>query len=265
MARFGETSNTPLALPRPGKVLRIVLIGLLAIWVLFAVLVNWGNLGSGVFLALTSNTEAVLHGQLWRLLTASLVHVPTGTIGHIASALFGLYFLGPSLESAWGGGRFARFLVLTGLIAYGVQVGVDAALGAAASERLVPPFSYGAMPVVEAVAIAWACSFKGRTVHLFMVLPVTSTMLIVFVVGISIMSLIAGATPPSGHVALFAGMGAGYLLGGGTPSPLRRLYLRYRLARLEADAKSERRKRTGQGGLRLIHGGKKPKKNTELH
>jgi membrane associated rhomboid family serine protease len=264
VARFGEPLNSPLTLPRPGKVLRVTLIGLLAIWVLFAVLVNWGDTGSGIFLALAANTDAVLHGQLWRLFTASLIHVPTGTIGHIASALFGLYFLAPSLESSWGSARFARFLLLTGFISYGVQALVGGVLSSAWSERLVPSYSYGAMPVVEAIAIAWACSFRDRTVQLFFVLPVTSTALIVFVVGVSIMSLIAGATPPSGHVALFAGMGAGYLLGGGTPSPLRRVYLRYRLARLEADAKNERKKRTGSGGLRLIQGGKKPK-NTELH
>jgi membrane associated rhomboid family serine protease len=250
-----------ISLPRPGPVLRVTLLGLLGVWALFAMLVNWGNTGSQVFLTLTANSNAILHGEVWRLVTASWLHVPTGTIGHILSALIGLYFLGPSLESAWGSARFARFLFLTGLLAYAVQAGIAQLLGPALSERLVPEDSYGAMPVVEATAIAWACSFRNRVVNLFFVLPVSTKGLILFVVGTSVMYLIAGATPPSGHISAFAGMGLGYLLGGGTPSPLRQLYLRYRLARLEAAVDGERKQRSSGRGLRLIQGGKKKSKS----
>jgi membrane associated rhomboid family serine protease len=262
--RSREPADPQLSLPKPGKVLRVVLIALLSVWALFAVLLNWGNAGSSLFAALTANTDAILGGEVWRLLTASWLHVPTGTIGHILSALIGLYFLAPSLEAAWGGQRLARFFFLTGFFAYGTQALVAWLLGPVQSARLVPEFAYGAMPVVEASAIAWACSFRGRVVHLFFVIPVSSTGLILFVVGTSVMYLIAGATPPSGHIALFAGMGLGYLLGGGTPSPLRQFYLRYRLARLEKDVVSERKRRIPGRGLRLIQGGKKNNKN-ELH
>jgi membrane associated rhomboid family serine protease len=251
-------------LPRPGPVLRFTLIALLGVWALFAMLVNWGNVGSAVFLALSANATAVSHGELWRLVTASWLHVPTGTIGHILSALIGLYFLAPPLESAWGSRRFARFLLLTGVLSYGTQAGVVLLLGPALSERLVPEYAYGAMPVVEATAIAWACSFRNRVVNLFFVLPVSSTGLILFVVGTSVMYLIAGATPPSGHISLFAGMGLGYLLGGSTPSPIRQAYLRYRLARLEATVSGERKQRKPGRGLRVIQGGKKNDKS-ELH
>lgn len=264
MARYGESPPGPLALPRPGKALRAVLFVLLGSWLLFALLVNWTSVGSDLFFLLTGNTEAILHGQIWRLFTAPLLHVPSGTISHIFSALLGLYFLAPSLEERWGSARFIRFLILTGVLSYATQFALAFALGSHMNDRIVPAHYFGAMPVVEGVAIAWASTYRGRTVNLFFVLPITSRGLIVFVVGMSLMALIAGATPPSGHVALFAGMGFGYLLGGDTPSPIRRLYLRYRLAQLEADASRESRAPRAKGragGFRVIEGGKRRPKD----
>ncbi len=249
-------------LPRPGKALKGVLIGLFSIWLVFALAINWGGASGQSFFALCGNTEKIFQGQVWRIFTASLLHMPSGDIGHILVSLIGLYFLSPSLESAWGSKRFLRFLFFSGALAYGTQAAVDMALPASIAARLVPQgtdgYYFGAMPVVEAVAIAWALSFRGRTVHLFFTIPVSSRGLILFVVGISLMSLIALRTPPSGHIAVFAGMGAGWLLGGGTPSPLRRFYLKYRLARLEIEAKrdrQERKKRVKSSGLRVIDGG----------
>lgn len=258
----GEPSMAPMTLQKPGPVLRAVLIALFAIWLIFALALNWGGVTSDVFFWLTGNTQRVAAGEVWRLLTASLLHMPTATIGHILGAMIGLYFLGASLEEKFGSARFARFLLFSALLAYGTQFLILAALGSDISPRLAPEHYFGAMPVVEAVAIAWACSFRGQSVRLFFVLPVSSTGLILFVVGVSLMYLIAGATPPSGHIALFAGMGWGFLLGGGSPSPLRRFYLRFRLARLEAEALQEnrsRKKKAQKSGLRVIEGGKDPK------
>lgn len=257
MARFGEPGPVQFRLPRPGRVLRVVLLGLLGVWLISAIAVNWSGVGMGLFLDLAGNTQAIASGQIWRLFSASMLHVPTGTIGHIFSTLLGLYFLGAALEESWGGGRFARFLAATSVLSYATQFALGALFTDRMSEQLVPQFYFGAAPAVTATAIAWASSFRGRTVNLFFVLPVTATMLLWFVVGINVMYLIAGGTPPSGHLALFAGMGWGYLLGAGTPSPLRRFYLKFRLARLEADARSERQRRTKGSGLRVIQGGKK--------
>ena len=258
----GEAPMAPMALQKPGPVLKVVLMSLFGIWLLFALALNWGGVASDSFFWLTGNTERLAAGELWRLLTASLLHMPKETIGHILSSMIGLYFLGASLEEAFGSARFARFLLLAAVLSYGTQFLVLLALGPEISSRLAPDHYFGAMPVVEAVAIAWACSFKGQTVRLFFVVPVSSTGLIIFVVGMSLMYLIAGATPPSGHIALFAGMGWGFVLGGSSPSPLRRFYLRFRLARLEAEAQSEnraRRNKARQSRLRVIEGGKDPK------
>ncbi len=256
----GEQQGAQSIFEKPGPVLRAVLIGLFAIWLFFALSLNWGGASGETFFWFTGNTAAIAHGQLWRLLTAALVHMPSGDIGHILGALFGLYFLGASLEKNFGSARFARFLLGTALLSYASQFAFTWLAGP--SPRLVPEHYFGAMPVVSAVAIAWACSFRGRTILLMMVVPVTTTVLILFVVGLNLLYLIAGAVPAAGHIAMFAGMGFGYLLGGGSPSPLRRLYLRLRLARLEAEARTEglaRRKKARESGLRVITGGKEGK------
>lgn len=252
-------AGSQFVLPKPGKGLRAVLIGLLAIWLMFAVGINWGGASSEVFYLFCGNTERILSGEIWRLFTAPLMHVPRGTIGHILMALLGLYFLAPSLEQAFGTARFLKFLLASGVIAYGLQMIVALLLPASSAAKLVPNYWFGAMPVVEAVAIAWALSFKGQTVRLMFVLPVTSRGLIVFVVAISVMYVLAAAETPAGLISPFGGMLCGWLLGGGSPSPLRRFWLKVQLKQLEAEVHRERRQRRQRvrgSGFRVIDGGK---------
>lgn len=257
-----------MGLPRPGRALKGVLVALFSIWLLFALALNWGDVSPGVFELFCGNAAKILDGEVWRLLTAPLLHVPQGSIGHILGAMLGLYFLGTALEELWGTGRFLRFLAASVLFAYAVQVALLAALPATLSAKLAPEYWYGAMPAVEATAIAWALSFRGRTVRLMFVVPISSGGLVVVVVVLSLMSLIVGATPPSGHIAIFAGMGAGWLFGAGTPSPVRRLYLKFRLRQLDRETQTAQRagqQRAKAAGFRVIEGGgtgkKKPGKD----
>jgi len=248
-----------MAFPRPGRALKGVLIALFCIWLVFALGMNWGGVSGTPFLALTGNTPAIASGEIWRIFTASLLHVPSGSISHILFTMLMLYFFGSSLEEAWGSKRFLKFLIFSGALAYGAQFALSAVLPASIAGKLVPGDYFGGTPVVEACVIAWACSFRGRTVLLFFVLPVGTRTLIYLTVGANVLMLIAGAPTPSGHIALFAGMGAGWLLGGDSPSPLRKFYLRYRLAQLEREAESERRtkkKRLQKSGLQVLPGGK---------
>lgn len=252
-----DRPQTQMALRPPGRVLRTVLIGLFLFWLVFALGINWGGVSGQSFLWLAGNLRMTAEGEIWRLATPLLLH-DTGSIGHILGTLLGLYFLGAPLEDEWGAKRFARFLAAAGTMAYAVQFLFAQFLSPELSAKLIPEIYFGAMPVVEAVAIAWACSFKGKTVLLFFVLPVSSRGLILLVVGVSLMSLIAGTAPPSGHLALFAGMGAGWFLGGGTPSPFRKMVLKFRLGALEREAEAERKarkRRAERSGFKVIEGG----------
>ena len=255
-----DADQMSMALPRPGKGLTAVLVGLLAIWLMFALGINWGGASGSVFELFCGNTSLILHGQVWRLLTAPLMHLPSGGISHILFALLGLYFLSPSLEEAWGTPRFLRFLFFSGVLAYALQMLVVIVIPPA--QKLVPYYWFGAMPVIEAVAIAWALSFKGQTVNLMFILPISSTWLIVFVIAISVLRVIGLSNAPEGLISPFGGMFAGWLLGGGTPSPLRRFYLKFKLSQLEKEAdrktertRTERRQRVRRSGFKVIEGG----------
>ncbi len=259
-----STTAPQLGLPRPGRVLTAVLVILFSVWLSFALALNWANVPESIFLLFCGNTRLILEGELWRFVTAPLVHVASGSIGHILSAVLGLYFLGTALEETWGGARFLRFLLASTFFAYGVQLVFEVLLPASLSAKLVGDYWFGAMPAVEATAIAWALSFRNSTVRLAFVLPISSRGLVVVVVALSLMYLIAGAMPPSGHIAVFSGMGAGWLFGGGTPSPLRRFYLKLRLRQLDREtmtARQRNQERAKAAGFEVLKGGagSKPK------
>lgn len=260
MSRFSNDGQAAFgALPRPGPALKSVMIGLVAIWAAFAIGLNWAGLDPKIFYLFCGNTEQILAGQVWRLFTAPIMHAAQGNITHILWTILGLYFLAPTLEQKWGIERTLRFLFFSGVMAYGIQALALIVLPASIGTKLAGAHWFGAFPIVEAIAIAWALTFKGQTVRLFFLLPVTSRGLILIVVGTGVLYVIAGARPPAGLVAPFGGMLAGWLLGGGTPSPLRRAYLAMRLAQIEresAKARGERKKRVQSSGLRVIEGGK---------
>jgi membrane associated rhomboid family serine protease len=246
---------------RPGPALTAVMVALGAIWLMFAVAVNWGGASEELFLLFCGNTERILHGEIWRLFTAPLMHLPSGTLSHILFAILGLFFLAPSLEQRWGGARTLRFLFFSGLVAYGFQMLLALVLPASIAHRLVGEYWFGAFPVLEAVAVAWALSFQGQTVRLWFVLPVSSTGMVVFIGAMSVLRVVAAATGPEGLLSPFGGMLAGWLLGGGTPSPLRRAYLRLRLAQLDREAATGSRaaaQRRKDSPLRVIEGGRAP-------
>jgi membrane associated rhomboid family serine protease len=57
--------------------------------------------------------DAVLHGQVWRLFTATYMHAPG--FGHIFFNMLALYFFGPALERAWGSRQFFFVYTLGGI------------------------------------------------------------------------------------------------------------------------------------------------------
>jgi membrane associated rhomboid family serine protease len=180
-------------------------------------------------------------------------------VAHLITALFGLYFLAPRLEAQWGSARTLRFIALTSTLAYLLQMLVEVALPAQLAARVVSDHWYGLAPAVAAIAIAWACTFKGQVVRLFMVLPVSSRTLILVVIGFGFLRLAAADVPEEGLIAPFGGMFFGWLLGGGTPSPLRKAWLKLRLGQLEREEKRQtarKRPRPNPGGLRVLPGGR---------
>ena len=244
MPRSSFSTGGP-RIQQPSRALGMLLIGLVALWLAFAVSINWASAPDNLFLLLAGNNSRLLHGEVWWLLTAPLMHDPQGSQGvnHILSTVVGLFFLAPALESEWGTRRLLRFLAVASIFAYLVQWLLCMVLPSALTQRLVPAYWFGAIPALEAVAIAFALSMRNRSVLLFFVLPIGSRGLLLATIGMSVALIAAGAIGPSGAIAPFAGMLAGWWFGGSTPSPARRLWLKWRLQRLESEAISDRARR----------------------
>lgn len=249
------------AFPRPGPALLGAMIAIFAVWLILGLGINiFGFLPPDTPELFYGSTRGVLRGEVWRLFTAPLMHLTTGNgaVSHMMWGVLGLYFLGNTLEARWGGARFLRFLIFSALIAYGLQL-VLVLLWPSGFGKLVGAYWFGAFPIIEAIAVAWALSFRGQRVHLFFVLPVSGNVLLWMVLGLSVLRVVALSIQPEGLLSPFGGMLSGWLLGGGTPSPLRKLYLRFKLQRLEAEAQRERKgrkKRVQKSGLRVIEGGR---------
>jgi membrane associated rhomboid family serine protease len=254
----GQPAQT-LALPKPGRTLIAIVVGLLALWLMFAMALNWGGADAALFERFVGNTDAIMAGEVWRLFTAPLVHTPNDP-WHVMGVCLGLYFLGTSLEARWGGRRFALFLASSALIAYVCQLAAELLLPASTASKIGMGYWFGAVPALEALSVAWALTFSGQTVRLFFVLPVSSRGLLWFVIGFSVLRLIAVQQTAEGLISPFGGLAAGWLLGGGTPSPLRRLYLKFRYSQLQREAESEareRRRHAQRAKLSVIEGGRK--------
>jgi membrane associated rhomboid family serine protease len=257
MSRW-ERESSDVQLPRPGRALKAILITLLGIWLMFAMALNWAGADPAIFQFLAGNTEAIAHGQVWRLFTASLIHLPSDP-WHVVGSMLGLYFLGASLEQRWGGRRFTFFLLWSGALAYSCQFLGELLLPDGIASRMSSGYWFGSVPAIEAVSVAWALNFRGQTVRLMFLLPVTATGLLAFIIGFSVLRLIAVQQTPEGLISPFGGLAAGWLLGGGTPSPLRRLYLKFRYAQLEHEAAREakqRGRRTKKAPFSVIEGGR---------
>ncbi len=259
MSNWDGQSPPVMALPKPGRALKGILLALFGVWLMFAMAINWGGAAPALFESFVGNSQAILSGQVWRLLTAPLLHMPNDP-WHVMGVLLGLYFLGASLESRWGGKRLIFFLWASAVLAYVCQLGAEILLPPSVAAKLSMGYWFGAVPAIEALSVAWAMTFRGQTVRLFFVLPVTSRGLLLFVIGFSVLRLIAVQQTAEGLISPFGGLAAGWFLGGGTPSPARRLYLKFRYSQLQRETERERverAKRVKRSRLSVIEGGQK--------
>jgi membrane associated rhomboid family serine protease len=251
-------SPVQFVLPRPGKAIAGMMIGIAALSVLLALSKNWIGVGDDVARFMAGHTSSVLRGQVWRFFTAPLFH-DTQNPWHFLTTLMGLYFLAPTLEERWGPRRMLLFLFGSGAFAFALQVAVGALV-----PKLYREVWFGGLGMVEAIAVAWALGNSTAQVRMFFVLPVSgrTMLLIVFVLSTLNVIFLADRTP-EGLVAPFGGMLAGWLFG--DRSPLRRLYLKLRLRRIQsqtaalraeaaAQSAAARARRSGPS-LRVIEGG----------
>lgn len=251
------------AFPKPGPALWAVLGAVAFIGIVCAAAVAWVPGGAAIFEALVYLPSSGFR-QPWRLLTSGFLTSPTEW-SHLFFSLLGLYFLGTSLETRWGPWRFLRFLGVAVLFGNLTTLAFDVVLPSDAATRFHPPFVFGPMAAIAAIAVAWSREYANSTVNLFLVVPVRAKVLLWITIGFSLLDIVYVSGVPEGVVAPFGGIVAGLLLAG-SPSLTRAAWLRLRLAMIRArsgrvrvedviQGKPARRSRQGGPPLRVVPGG----------
>ncbi|MBW2457890.1 MAG: rhomboid family intramembrane serine protease [Deltaproteobacteria bacterium] len=237
---------------KPSKPLGALMVVIGCIWVMFAASINWANAGQEPFALLAGDSSAVLHGEVWRLLTASLLHAPNSP-WHPLVVLMLLFFFAPALEERWGAKKLFLFFAISSVFAFSIEAIAFALLPGVANAQW-----YGGMVIADAATVAWAVTHRNQIIRLFFVLPVRPLVMVALLAVFHVLLLIARSPYPEGMFAPFGAMAAGYLFSDG--SPLRRWYLKVRLARLQSEVhgmkrKRGKRRRAGGPDLRIIPGG----------
>lgn len=154
------------------------------------------------------DTDKVLHGQVWRLITNTFLHDRLGVL-HIAFNMLFLYWFGRELEDLYGHREFLAFYLTAGVIASVAFVVLQMLIG----ER-VP--AIGASGAVMAVVCLYAIHHPTHTINLFFVLPVQIRFLVLMYVIFDlhpVLLKLAGIPVYTGtaHAAHLGGLLFGYL------------------------------------------------------
>jgi membrane associated rhomboid family serine protease len=217
--------QSSLAFPKPGPVLKalLVIVAVLGIGLALA-----GRQGEAVFAWLVCSPIAVVHGEVWRLLTSGVLTSPD-SYGHLIFSLLGLYFLSTDLEQRWGGKRFLAFIAGSVVLGNVLAILVDRIAPGSWTSFHARAIMFGPDAAIAATAIAWAAMNADKHILLFFVVPVRGQYLTWVTIGFCVLGVIypLGA-PPAGPIAPFGGVLAGFVFGGAT-SPLRHTYLRIKL------------------------------------
>lgn len=234
-----EPGEIVAAFPRPGRALKAVLTLIAVLAIVSAVVVHWapgGARGFELYSWLAFEPQKLFRSsgvpRVWTLLTSGLLTFPDG-ISHALWSLVGLYFLATDLEKRWGSGRLIRFLALGVLfgnlaVLVGTYVGIEA---------FRPRFVVGPLAAITAIAIAWSKENAQRQIRFMLFLPMSGRMLFWLTIGMSALALVFLQGTPEGTLAPLGGVVAG-LLFGGTPSPVRAVWLRLRLGSMRARTRS---------------------------
>ncbi|GJM26690.1 MAG: hypothetical protein DHS20C16_31050 [Phycisphaerae bacterium] len=166
------------------------------------------------------HATSVLHGQVWRLVTATYLHAG---FAHIFFNMLMLYFFGPVLEKRWGGKQF--FIVYTiGGIAGNLVLTIAGAVGWINPD--IP--GLGASGSLWAIMAAVAIYYPNAEVLVYFLVPVRiRTMVIVYFIWF-IYNIMQGGPNWGGDVCHLAGLlvgvwwskTGGWAWAGGSPGGL---------------------------------------------
>ena len=220
-SRWGESAFRP---PRLGRfsffppVIRALLIGNTAIWLLFGVLLAPFTIGGAPLIV--SLTELFALWPLgsgfwpWQLVTYMFLH---GGFLHLFFNMFALWMFGIELEQLWGSKRFLTFYLVCG-----VAGGLTNLLVAPLVGQVAP--TIGASGAVFGVLLAFGMMFPNRPIYLYFLLPIRAKYFIAAYIGLELFFGVTGTSDGVAHFAHLGGAAAGlvFVLGMKGVLPFRR-------------------------------------------
>ncbi|MBS2019855.1 MAG: rhomboid family intramembrane serine protease [Deltaproteobacteria bacterium] len=256
-------SQLQAAFPRPGRTLKAVLVVLAVSALTCGVLSNWAG-DTGRMLVRWLVFEPRQPERAWTFLTSGLVMIG---FSHALWSILGLYFFAPDLEKSWGGARLLRFLAASVFVG-NLAVLLVHRLAPGTSALFHPQVTFGPMAMMGAVTVAWAKENAHRQIRFMFFFPMSGRTLYWVTIAIAALMVVFAELMPEGVVAPFGGIAVGVLMSG-SPSPLRRLWLRLRLGALRrqgaaltvedvlagSDRPRPAKRRAGGPALRVVPGG----------
>ncbi len=152
-----------------------------------------------------ADSNAIFHGQVWRLITATFLHDPNGFM-HILVNMIVLWIFGQEMESFYGTRDF---------IALYISAAVVSSLVWAVADTFGPDHGmatmYGASGAVMAVAVLYALYYPRREFMVMFVFPVEVWLLLVVYIGYDLIQFLNPNNDRIAYAAHLAGAGFGYL------------------------------------------------------
>lgn len=146
--------------------------------------------------------NAVLHGQVWRLFTATYMHA---NFMHIFFNMLVLYFFGPLLERRWGGWQFFVVYTLGGVVG-------NVILTAAGLVNFIDPqiLGLGASGSVMTIMAAGAAYYPRTEVLVYFILPLQlRTVVLIYGAGF-VLNVIQKGHNFGGDLCHLSGLAVGY-------------------------------------------------------
>lgn len=190
-----ERSSFLGTLAREGHVWKTLILINVAAFILQLAFADWGV--NGWFTDLFAiNTEAILHGQVWRLLTGAFLH--SAGWQHIVFNMLIVWWFGSEVEGIYGAREFLAFYVTAAVVASAAFVAGDVLAGKHST-------AIGASGAATAVMVLFALHFPNRMILFFGIIPVPALLLVAIYVALDAFGAIGGR--PGEHIAFTAHLG----------------------------------------------------------
>ncbi len=154
------------------------------------------------------DTNKVMKGQIWRILTSAFCHDRHGLF-HILFNMLGLIWFGIALEYMYGEREFLLFYLTAGILSGLAYVGLDLWTG-----ESVP--AIGASGAVMGVLMLYACQYPYHTIRIWFFFPIEMRWLVLLYVAFDLHPLLlqlAGDQVHTGvaHAAHLGGLAFGFV------------------------------------------------------